>query len=62
MLAKTFGSAVYGVDATMITIEVTVGQGLGFFMVGLADSAVKESQQRVEASLKYFNYKMPGRK
>ena len=62
MLAKTFGSAVYGVDATMITIEVTVGQGLGFFMVGLADSAVKESQQRVEASLKYFNYKMPRQK
>jgi magnesium chelatase family protein len=62
MLAKTFGSAVYGVDATMITIEVTVGQGIGFFMVGLADSAVKESQQRVEASLKYFNYKMPRQK
>ncbi|WP_025764107.1 YifB family Mg chelatase-like AAA ATPase [Dyadobacter tibetensis] len=62
MLAKTFGSAVYGVDATMITIEVTVGQGLGFFMVGLADSAVKESQQRVEASLKYFGYKMPRQK
>lgn len=62
MLAKTFGSAVYGVDAAMITIEVTVGQGMGFFMVGLADSAVKESQQRVEASLKYFNYKMPRQK
>lgn len=62
MLAKTFGSAVYGVNATMITIEVTVGQGLGFFMVGLADSAVKESQQRVEASLKYFDYKMPRQK
>ncbi|WP_149241138.1 YifB family Mg chelatase-like AAA ATPase [Dyadobacter sp. 32] len=62
MLAKTFGSAVYGVDATMITIEVTVGQGISFFMVGLADSAVKESQQRVEASLKYFNYKMPRQK
>jgi magnesium chelatase family protein len=62
MLAKTYGSAVYGVDATMITIEVTVGQGLGFFMVGLADSAVRESQQRVEASLKYFDYKMPRQK
>jgi len=62
MLSKTFGSAVYGVDATMITIEVTVTQGLHFFMVGLADSAVKESQQRVEASLHYFNYKMPRQK
>lgn len=62
MLAKTFGSAVYGVNASMITIEVTVGQGMGFFMVGLADSAVKESQQRVEASLKFCNYKMPRQK
>ena len=62
MLAKTFGSAVYGVNASMITVEVTVTQGLGFYMVGLADSAVRESQQRVEASLKYFNYKMPRQK
>ncbi|GAA4468182.1 YifB family Mg chelatase-like AAA ATPase [Nibrella saemangeumensis] len=62
MFAKTFGSAVYGVNATIITIEVTVGQGLHFFMVGLADSAVKESQQRVEASLKYFDYRMPRQK
>lgn len=62
MLAKTYGSAVFGVDATIITIEVNVGQGLGFYMVGLADSAVKESQQRVEASLKHFGYKMPRQK
>jgi magnesium chelatase family protein len=62
MLAKTYGSAVYGVDATIITIEVNVGQGIGFYMVGLADSAVKESQQRVEASLKHFGYKMPRQK
>jgi magnesium chelatase family protein len=62
MLAKTYGSAVFGVDATVITVEVNVGQGLGFYMVGLADSAVKESQQRVEASLKYFGYKMPRQK
>lgn len=62
MLSKTYGSAVYGVNATMITLEVTVAQGLGFFMVGLADSAVKESQQRVEASLKFAGYKMPRQK
>ena len=62
MLAKTFGSAVYGVNATMITIEVTVGQGMRFFMVGLPDSAVKESEQRVEASLKFFGFKMPRQK
>ncbi len=62
MLAKTFGSAVYGVNATMITIEVAVGQGMRFFMVGLPDSAVKESEQRVEASLKHSNYRMPRQK
>ncbi|OYX22145.1 MAG: magnesium chelatase, partial [Algoriphagus sp. 32-45-6] len=62
MVAKTFGSAVSGVDANMITIEVNVGQGTSFFMVGLPDSAVKESQQRVESALKYFNYRMPRQK
>ena len=59
MVAKTFGSAVSGVDANLITIEVNVGQGTNFFMVGLPDSAVKESQQRVESALKYFGYRMP---
>ena len=51
MLAKTFGAAVYGVNASLITIEVVVAQGLHFHLVGLPDSAVKESEQRVEASL-----------
>lgn len=62
MLAKTFGSAVYGVNAFMITVEVSVNQGTKFFMVGLPDNAVKESEQRVEASLKHFGYTMPRRK
>lgn len=62
MLAKTFGAAVYGVNASLITIEVVVGQGLHFHLVGLPDSAVKESEQRVEASLKYFGYRMPRQK
>ncbi|MBS9523715.1 YifB family Mg chelatase-like AAA ATPase [Litoribacter ruber] len=59
MVAKTFGSAVAGVDAKTITIEVNVGQGTGFYMVGLPDSAVKESQQRVESALKYYGFRMP---
>ncbi|MCH7414788.1 YifB family Mg chelatase-like AAA ATPase [Belliella sp. R4-6] len=62
MVAKTFGSAVSGVAAKLITIEVNVGQGTSFFMVGLPDSAVKESQQRVESALKYFGYRMPRQK
>lgn len=62
MLAKTFGSAVYGVNAYTITIEVNVGQGTRFFMVGLPDSAVKESEQRVESALKFCEYRMPRQK
>lgn len=62
MVAKTFGSAVSGVDANVITIEVNVGQGTSFYMVGLPDNAVKESQQRVESALKYFGYRMPRQK
>lgn len=59
MLAKTYGSAVYGVDAFSITVEVSVGKGTKFFIVGLPDSAVKESEQRVEAAIKHAGYTMP---
>lgn len=62
MLAKTYGGAVHGVDARTITVEVTVEQGLRFYMSGLPDSAVKESEHRVEASLKSFGYFMPRKK
>lgn len=62
MLVKTYGSAVVGVDAITITIEVNVDRGMKFFMVGLPDNAVKESQQRIEAALKNVGYKMPGKK
>ncbi|MEQ9402164.1 MAG: YifB family Mg chelatase-like AAA ATPase [Cyclobacteriaceae bacterium] len=62
MLAKTYGSAVYGVDAYKITIEVNVGQGTKFYMVGLPDSAVKESEQRVEAAIKHHGFRMPRQK
>ena len=62
MLVKTFGSALVGVDAITITVEVNVDRGMKFFMVGLPDNAVKESQQRIEAALKNVGYKMPGKK
>ena len=62
MLVKTFGSAVFGIDATTITIEVSVAQGVKYYMVGLPDNAVKESWQRIETALKYVNFKMPHRK
>ncbi|MDD5569705.1 MAG: YifB family Mg chelatase-like AAA ATPase [Bacteroidales bacterium] len=62
MLVKTYGSAIYGVNATTITVEVNVDQGISFFMVGLPDNAVKESHQRIEAALKNIGYKIPGKK
>ncbi|MCO5236239.1 MAG: YifB family Mg chelatase-like AAA ATPase [Chitinophagaceae bacterium] len=59
MLTKTFGSAVYGVEALPITVEVHVTTGQKFFMVGLPDNAVKESAQRIESALKSIRYYMP---
>ncbi len=62
MLIKTFGSAVYGVSATTISVEVYVGQGEKYYMVGLPDNAVKESQQRIDTALRETGYKMPRQK
>jgi len=62
MLVKTYGCAVYGINATTITVEVNCSQGSKFFLVGLPDNAVKESQQRIEAALKNIGFKMPGMK
>lgn len=59
MLVKTYGCAVFGIDATIITIEVNITNGVNFFLVGLPDSAVKESQQRIQAALKNNGYKIP---
>ncbi|MFM1876188.1 MAG: hypothetical protein RL266_1925 [Bacteroidota bacterium] len=62
MLTKTYGSAVYGVDAHIITVESNIaGQGVNFFMVGLPDNAVKESQLRIRAALKNVGYHTPGK-
>jgi magnesium chelatase family protein len=62
MLIKTFGSAVQGVNAYTITIEVNVSAGTKYFLVGLPDNAVKEGEQRIESALKQFGYKMPRQK
>lgn len=60
MLIKTFGSAVFGVEAITITVEVDVNnQGKNYFIVGLPDNAIKESLQRVESAVKSNNYYMP---
>jgi magnesium chelatase family protein len=59
MLAKTLGCAVHGINAQTITVEVNIIDGTKVVIVGLPDNAVKESQQRVESTIKHYNYKMP---
>jgi len=62
MLVKTYGSAVYGVNACTITVEVNVGGGFGYVMVGLPDNAVKESKERVFTALKHNGFEIPRHK
>lgn len=59
MLVKTFGSAVYGVEAITITVEVNwMETGTGYLIVGLPDNAVKESLQRIESTIKAIGLDM----
>jgi magnesium chelatase family protein len=62
MLKKVYGSAVFGVDATTITVEVNVDNGIGYHLVGLPDNAIKESNYRIAAALQNNGYKIPGKK
>lgn len=61
MLVKVFGAAVQGIDATIVTIEVNSSRGIKFFLVGLPDSAVKESHERIISALQVNGYKFPTR-
>ncbi|MEK6614860.1 MAG: magnesium chelatase domain-containing protein, partial [Bacteroidota bacterium] len=68
-LAKTFGCAVHGIKATLVTVETNIATGVNFFLVGLPDAAVRESQHRIGAALKNIKdddgkagkYKIPGK-
>jgi magnesium chelatase family protein len=62
MLVKVFGSAVFGVEATTITVEVNIDKGVGYHLVGLPDNAIKESSYRIAAALKNNGYQLPGKK
>ena len=61
MLVRTFASAVTGIDAVTVTIEVNVSRGIRFFLVGLPDVAVKESQQRIESAIRLLGGHWPGK-
>lgn len=63
MLVKVYGSAIHGVSAQTIIIEVNVDTGgVGYHLVGLPDNAIKESSYRISAALKNIGFKIPGKK
>ncbi|MEZ3591788.1 MAG: YifB family Mg chelatase-like AAA ATPase [Muribaculaceae bacterium] len=62
MLIKTLGAAVQGIDAILVTIEVSVEQGISYCIVGLPDAAVRESHQRVQSALKQSGQEYPRRR
>ncbi len=62
MLVRTYCSALHGISAQIITVEVNITPGVNFFIVGLPDSAVKESQQRIDAALRNTGGRIPGKK
>ncbi len=61
MLVKTHGAALYGISAMLVTVEVHLTNGIQFLMVGLPDSAVKESQQRVKTAIESIGHRWPGK-
>ncbi|WP_172281912.1 YifB family Mg chelatase-like AAA ATPase [Chryseobacterium sp. LAM-KRS1] len=63
MLIKIYGSAIHGVAAQTITIEVNIDTGgVGYHLVGLPDNAIKESSYRISAALRNVGFKIPGKK
>ncbi|UBZ13938.1 YifB family Mg chelatase-like AAA ATPase [Flagellimonas marinaquae] len=62
MLIKVYGSAVFGIEATTIVVEVNIDKGIGYHLVGLPDNAIKESNFRIAAALQNNGYRIPGKK
>lgn len=62
MLKKVYGSAVYGIEAIKITVEVNIDRGVGYNLVGLPDNAIKESNFRIAAALRNTGYSVPGKR
>ena len=63
MFVRTYAGALVGIDAVTVTVEVNItGGGLGLFLVGLPDNAVKESEQRIRAAFENSGERMSGKK
>ncbi|MBM3420155.1 MAG: YifB family Mg chelatase-like AAA ATPase, partial [Bacteroidetes bacterium] len=61
MLVKIYTGTVIGIDAVPVTVEVNTSPGVRFFLVGLPDIAVKESQQRIESAMRTLGFRWPGK-
>ena len=59
MLAKLYSGAIYGLDAFRIVIEVSVGNGMGYSITGLADDGIKESLSRIAIAVQQLGFQMP---
>lgn len=62
MFVKSFASALSGIRAVTVSVEVNITAGIGFYLVGLPDNAVKESQERIRAAFENSGYRMTGKK
>lgn len=62
MLCKVYCACCNGLEVTTVTVEVSVTDGIRFFLVGLPDNAVKESQQRIESALQCYGFRIPGKR
>ena len=61
MLVKVYGGLVFGIEALPVTVEVNIDKGVGYFLVGLPDNAIKESCHRIQAALVNLGYRFPKR-
>ncbi len=63
MYIKSFAATIVGIDATLVTVEVRMGEsGMGLYLVGLPDNAVKESQERIRSAFESIGMRFPMRK
>ena len=62
MLINIYGAKCVGIDAERVTVEVDINSGIGIFLVGLADAAVKESLLRTITALGSLGFRVPGKK
>jgi magnesium chelatase family protein len=60
MFVKSFTAAIYGIDAITVAVEANVSSGIGMYLVGLPDGAVKESQDRIRSAFANCDLRMPG--